>query len=259
MRIKFYERDVFVAVVSAGKPDSIGRWASRGLTRASWFVPRDEWTAYRRQIAHLKTAVNFPLRHGSSQTNAIAQNNALATAFHEQLPCLLLDDDPMLAYIVKNQRSEQVAYPVLLNLLVARHFLQGEVVTYANRNTNPLWITGSLSHKPKFSTGITIINPTPVRFDENLIIETDVDFGLSIYFHHGSFPMRCEDLVAEMEMGHKGDKSQSQFQRTPEEWKRTHDYLLRKWGEWVIEKPRTGNRWKVEPHARSGAKKETLT
>jgi hypothetical protein len=221
---RFADHDVFVGVISAGAPYNVHRWHEAYLGKATWFVPQEEWARYRE---HRPSA----MRPGSNKCSAPARNQALKAAFRLGLPCLMLDDDPIAAYQVKEQRAKRIAWPQLFNRLVSLHFEHGTSLSYANRNTNTHFIKDEFSFKPKLSTGCFIVNPCDLLFDEQLVFADDMDYGLQHVETYGQI-LRVDSLIAHMEM----DTGEGTVvdQRTEAAKTKERHYLQKKWEERII-------------------------
>lgn len=232
-------RDYFVACISTGRPYAIERWAKQGVGRLTWFVPREEWAAYRHAPRK---------RPGSSLSNAIARNQALKCAHRLNLPLLLLDDDPIAAFMVQNQRAYPIAWEELFTQLAEVHAEHGTKLTAANRNTNPIFVQRDLNFHPKLTTGVCIIEPEAPLFDENLKLAVDLDYGMQHLALYGAW-LRVDYLIAAMEMGLRGHGSAMHDQRTEEEYRRTNVYLKSKWGDALV-KSRNKNQLTMKPRRR---------
>jgi hypothetical protein len=217
-------RNYYVACISTGRPTAHQRWDEMGLPMITWFVPINEWGDYR----------GVPRkRPGSARSNAIARNQALKAAFQINVPCILLDDDPISAAEVIDQKAHPITYPELLTKLAQLHVEYGTHLTAASRNTNPFYVRRDLNFHPKLTTGVCIIEPGSPLFDENLKISVDLDYGLQHLRDFGAW-LRVDSLIADMEMGLRGEYSAVQSQRTDEEYRITNEYLMRKWGDELI-------------------------
>lgn len=216
--------DYLACCISAHRPYAVNRWLRQGLGNLTWFVPREEFESYRDAPAK---------RPGSSASNAIARNQALRLGARLNMPTLLLDDDPIAAYEVIAQKAVKIRWIELLTRLAELHREHGCMMTSANRNTNPYFVRKDLNFYPKLTTGCLIINPGSPEFDENLKMAVDLDYGMQHLAHYGAF-LRVDSLIAEMEMGLKGQESVVQDQRTSEEYRRTNRYLKEKWGSALI-------------------------
>lgn len=232
MEREYGEYRCFQTVVSSGRPESVEAHTAL-FGPSTWVVPRRETDAYRR-LGAPQVAL------GAGDNCARARNGALDIAFHVSANiCLMLDDDP-------TGRSEYVPtpgtpavmhlpIPEMMEKLLQRLQTSGLKLASTNHLTNANFVSKSMSHTATILGGCLAVRRGHLRFDEDLPVNSDIDFGLQHVFTWGG-ALRCNDLFLYFRRGNTKDGGVSAYRRRDLRIA-TVRRMEKKWPNWVSHKP----------------------
>lgn len=220
---------IFMCCVSSGRPQNVHKMQEL-FGPLTWFVPPLEGTMYGEHDAER-------VRPGHGGNCAIARNRALdAASEHRGVPCVMLDDDAtgkIEGVIPGNPPSKfpMSAHEALLDAL-NRSADYGLPLTALTHLTNAQFVSNSASTTATINGGCLIVWPNPLRFDEELPLQSDVDYGLQHVKMYGG-ALRLNDIFIHFRRGNLKDPSGVGVYRSEALRRYTTGRLALKWPEWV--------------------------
>jgi len=218
----------FACCVSSGRPGNVVR-VRHQFGPVTWIVPPHDVDAYKEAGAIYVE----PL--GSSVNCAVARNGALELAFSHDAPCLMLDDDPtgkMEWVNVLTKQRQPLDLKGLINGLCGaldKH-LDAHLIA-CTHITNAMFVMKEVSLKSTINGGVLLVLPNPLRFDETLPLNSDVDYGLQHYNKYG-LAVRLNNHFVHFKRGNKDESGVGAY-RTQALREKTVRRLMKKWPQWV--------------------------
>jgi hypothetical protein len=220
-----------VFVISAGRPDAVGRMAPHLATLpkgtwAFWVVPRSDAGSYEAGGA------NVIIDPGSIVG---ARNLALDHAFANNVACVQLSDD------LKRLRMLPKADIELGDALIhLEHALDSTGLALAGCSpTDNLYFAKDGVSTRKFVVGdLIMVRPTDLRFDEALRLKEDYDFTLQHWATYGG-AARCDYIAPSF--AHYTNAGGAVAARTADLEQETIAYLKAKWPGMIRDNPRRAN------------------
>jgi hypothetical protein len=199
---------------------------------ATWVVPPGQQTAYSRAGVHAE-----PI--GSATSVAKARNAALEAAFEHYATCIMLDDDlTRLRWALKpgTNSVRELAFEDAATHIV--HSLAEEPtcrLAGANSTDNAYFVRKAFSTRLFIPTAFMVVEPNPLRFDEQLPMREDYDYCCQHIEKFGS-ALRCNRVLPSFT--YKTNSGGMQEHRTEETSERSIEILTAKWPQWIKRNPR---------------------
>lgn len=225
-------KDIFVAVISARRPERVPAMKTIIGNDAHWFVANGDGDAYRQN-----GAANVRESGGLCES----RNAALEMAFAAGKPCVQLSDD--LKSIKKahsKTQTEPLSFPKAVSeMLHAASVFRSKLVGVAP-TANAFYYNPEKPFKLKaFIVGdLHLAMPCDIRFDTNLLLKEDYDFTLKHIKTFGR-AVRVDNILAEF--AHRTNAGGAVSYRTALLEQTCIAYLKKKWGAFIRDNPRRKN------------------
>lgn len=175
----------FFTIISSKRPHNVEKM-TRLVGDATWVIPEDQIEDY------LEAGAPETMIAGGGLS--YARNNALETAFADNLICMQMDDD--LSKMSRAIDGEAVDIPaeeamgdMLQRLILSDFYLAG-----ASPTANPYFISKMNSTNLFIIGSMIAVKPSEPRFDTDLILKEDYDFTLQHIIQYGGV-QRCDDIL----------------------------------------------------------------
>jgi hypothetical protein len=226
--------DFAVYVISAGRPEAVGRLADHLATVPEpvfWIVPKSDGDAYR--------AAGADVVHDNGSLVG-ARNLALDIAFAAGVACVQLSDDLKRIKALAAGHPKGVEYPLGATFKHLDAALDSTGLAFAGCSpTDNLYFAKEGVSTRKFIVGdLIMVRPTELRFDENLRLKEDYDFTLQHWMTYGG-AARCDYIAPSF--AHYTNAGGAVAARTAELEQETIGYLKDKWPGLIRDNPRRPN------------------
>lgn len=228
------------AVISARRPDNVGDLSER-FGPLTWYVPEDEVPYYEQFGAPNIQPV--PLVDGKPNNLCESRNAALDDAHERGLPCLMTEDD-FQRVRVKDFDSDddnstldatpEWASDYLLRALDATPYKFAGV----QPTDNPFFSTKPVGLRNYIIGSLIAVEPTPLRFDEGLMLKEDYDYTCQHIEEYGG-ALRVGALLPTVR--HYDNPGGAVDVRTTRLEQETIAQLMEKWPEAIHEHPSREN------------------
>ena len=186
---------VWVSVVSAGRPQNVAQMQTLIGTRATWYVPRAQFDAYRREGV---TALEDQETHGLARARTIAMQDAHA---HGQINVQVSDDLRSLKWAVRRGDKvvgEPTTWVAAITALRAALDSTGATLAGVPPTANPFYVNpdAPIRRNVFVIADIMVIPPTTLTFDQGCVPKEDYDFTLA-QIAHGGGTVRDDRVLAQ--------------------------------------------------------------
>lgn len=219
--------EVFACCISAGRPENVQKVRDT-FGPVTWIVPPAELVDYANAGAMEVRAL------GCADNCAVARNGALQAAAEWGVPCLMFDDDPTgkLEHISPQHERTPISFDqTIMELAAARDRYPDARLFAFTHYTNAFFVGARYSTQSTINGGMMLVLPTHLKFDVQLPLNSDVDYGLQHIREYGQ-AIRINNVFIHMARGNRGDSGVGRY-RTTQLRIKTVQRLKQKWPEWV--------------------------
>lgn len=229
MRIDVAGRDVYLAIISARRPDNVPKMEQQILPGlGTWFVPHEDEESYELRGAQTYVAEGL----------VGARNAALDEADAAGLPCVQVSDDLKGIKRLVDEETVEIFFMSAVNELLKSLDMTDLKMAGCSPTDNAFFAKDSESTNLFIVGDLFVALPCDIRFDARFKLKEDYDYTCQHYLEYGG-AKRLNWLMPSF--AHRSNKGGAVSYRTEQEERKAIELLREKWGTWVAFNPKRPN------------------